>query len=66
MFHGRSFVGSMVVSTGGRADKAAYRRPIVGVQTEEANDVAMLAEVLKRRFAREKTGDTRIATRQTS
>lgn len=43
--------------------KVAYRRPIVGVQTEEANDVAMPAEVLKRRFAREKTGDTRIATR---
>lgn len=53
----------MVVFTGSRADTAAYRRPIVGVRTEEANDVAMLAEVLKRRVAREKTGDTRIAMR---
>lgn len=61
--HGRSSVGSMVVFTGGRADKAAYRRFKVRMPAEEANDVAMLAEVLRRRFAREEAGDTRFARR---
>ncbi len=59
--HGRSSVGSMVVFTGGRADKAAYRRFKVRMPAEESNDVAMLAEVLRRRFARE--ADTRFAKR---
>ncbi len=59
--HGRSSVGSMVVFTGGRADKAAYRRFKVRMPAEESNDVAMLAEVLRRRFAREE--DTRFAKR---
>jgi len=61
--HGRSSVGSMVVFTGGRADKASYRRFKVRMPAEESNDVAMLAEVLRRRFAREGTGDTRFARR---
>ncbi len=61
--HGRSSVGSMVVFTGGRADKAAYRRFKVRMPAEESNDVAMLAEVLRRRFAREHAGDTRFARR---
>jgi len=59
--HGRSSVGSMVVFTGGRADKAAYRRFKVRMPAEESNDVAMLAEVLRRRFARD--ADTRFAKR---
>ena len=53
----------MVVFTGGRADRAAYRRFRVRLPAEEANDVAMLAEVLRRRFAREGAGDTRFASR---
>ncbi|MRS11652.1 MAG: excinuclease ABC subunit UvrC [Actinobacteria bacterium] len=61
--HGRSSVGSMVVFTGGRADKAAYRRFKVRMPAEESNDVAMLAEVLRRRFAREQLGDSRFAKR---
>lgn len=61
--HGRASVGSMVVFTGGRADKDAYRRFRVRMPAEEANDVAMLAEVLRRRFARESAGDTRFARR---
>jgi excinuclease ABC subunit C len=61
--HGSSSVGSMVVFTGGRADRAAYRRFKVRLPAGEANDVAMLAEVLGRRFARQDAGDTRFATR---
>ncbi len=61
--HGHSSVGSLVVFTGGRADKAAYRRFRVRMPSEESNDVAMLAEVLRRRFAREEAGDTRFAKR---
>ena len=61
--HGRHSVGSMVVFTGGRADKAAYRRFKVRLPAEEANDVAMMGEVLRRRFAREDAGDTRFAKR---
>jgi excinuclease ABC subunit C len=53
----------MVVFTGGRADRAAYRRFRVRMPSEEANDVAMMAEVLRRRFAREGAGDTRFASR---
>ncbi|MHB1017277.1 MAG: excinuclease ABC subunit UvrC [Coriobacteriia bacterium] len=59
--HGRHSVGSMVVFTGGRADKSAYRRFKVRLPAEEANDVAMMAEVLRRRFAREDAGDSRFA-----
>ncbi len=59
--HGRHSVGSMVVFTGGRADKAAYRRFKVRLPAEEANDVAMMAEVLRRRFARDDAGDSRFA-----
>lgn len=59
--HGTSSVGSMVVFTGGRADKAAYRRFRVRMPTGEANDVAMMAEVLRRRFARDDAGDSRFA-----
>jgi excinuclease ABC subunit C len=59
--HGRNSVGSMVVFTGGRADRSAYRRFRVRLPAEEANDVAMMAEVLRRRFARAE--DTRFASR---
>jgi excinuclease ABC subunit C len=61
--HGRHSVGSMVVFSGGRADRSAYRRFRVRMAAEEANDVAMLAEVLRRRFAREQSGDARFARR---
>lgn len=60
--HGRHSVGSMVVFDGGRADAGAYRRFKVRMPSEEANDIAMMGEVLRRRFAREVAGDTRFAT----
>jgi len=60
--HGRHSVGSMVVFSGGRADSKAYRRFKVRMPSEEANDIAMMGEVLQRRFAREAAGDTRFAS----
>ncbi len=61
--HGRFSVGSMVVFSGGRADRAAYRRFKVRLDSAEANDFAMMREVLARRFAREVAGDTRFGAR---
>jgi excinuclease ABC subunit C len=51
----------MVVFSGGRPDKAAYRRFRVRLATDEANDVAMMREVLLRRFRRARSGDERFA-----
>jgi excinuclease ABC subunit C len=61
--HGRHSVGSMVVFTGGRADNSQYRRFRVRMETAEANDVAMMGEVLRRRFARETAEGKRFASR---
>jgi len=61
--HGRHSVGSMVVFTAGRADSAQYRRFKVRLDTPEANDFAMMTEVLRRRFARMGEGDTKFASR---
>jgi excinuclease ABC subunit C len=61
--HGRHSVGSMVVFTNGRADSSAYRRFRVRLDTGQANDVAMMGEVLRRRFAPERAADTRFASR---
>ncbi len=57
--HGAHSVGSMVVFTNGQADKAAYRRFKIQLPHEEANDVAMMREVLARRFAPERREDKR-------
>lgn len=59
--HGRHSVGSMVVFTNGRPDTAAYRRFRVRMDEGESNDVAMMAEVLRRRFSAERVGDERFA-----
>jgi excinuclease ABC subunit C len=61
--HGRHSVGSMVVFESGRANSAQYRRFRVRMDTPEANDVGMMAEVLRRRFAREATDGKRFASR---
>jgi excinuclease ABC subunit C len=57
--HGRHSVGSMVVFTNGRADPSGYRRFRVRMDSEESNDVAMMGEVLRRRFAPERLTDQR-------
>jgi excinuclease ABC subunit C len=60
--HGRFSVGSMVVFNGGRPDPSAYRRFRIRSETPEANDVAMMREVLQRRFAREAKEGARFAS----
>ena len=57
--HGAHSVGSMVVFTNGQADKAHYRRFKIQMPHEESNDVAMMREVLGRRFAPERRADKR-------
>jgi len=57
--HGAHSVGSMVVFTNGQPDKAAYRRFKIQMPHEESNDVAMMREVLGRRFAPERREDKR-------
>ena len=59
--HGRFSVGSMVVFDGGRPDPSAYRRFRIRLETPESNDVAMMREVLQRRFTREAKEGTRFA-----
>jgi excinuclease ABC subunit C len=61
--HGTHSVGSMVVFTNGRPDSSAYRRFRVKLDPGEANDVAMMGEVLRRRFAPARSDDDRFATR---
>ncbi len=61
-FHGAFSVGSMVVFTGGRADSSAYRRFRIRAESTEANDIAMMGEVLRRRFAPERLADGRFGT----
>ncbi len=61
--HGTHSVASMVVFTNGRADSKGYRRFKVRLDTGEANDVAMMSEVLRRRFAPERMKDGRFGSR---
>ncbi|PKQ20664.1 MAG: excinuclease ABC subunit UvrC [Actinobacteria bacterium HGW-Actinobacteria-6] len=61
--HGRHSVGSMVVFSGGRPDRASYRRFKIRMESEEANDFAMMREVLGRRFARDIADDARFGSR---
>ncbi len=61
--HGRHSVGSMVVFTNGRPDPKAYRRFRVRHDSGEANDVAMMGEVLRRRFSAARADDARFAQR---
>lgn len=61
--HGRHSVGSMVVFTNGRIDSKAYRHFRVRAETPEANDVAAMGEVLRRRFAPERMSDGRFGSR---
>ncbi|HSK48605.1 MAG TPA: excinuclease ABC subunit UvrC [Coriobacteriia bacterium] len=61
--HGRHSVGSMVVFTNGRPDPKSYRRFRIRLDEGEANDFAMMGEVLRRRFAAERMADTRFGAR---
>jgi excinuclease ABC subunit C len=61
--HGRHSVGSMVVFTNGRSDTKNYRRFRVRLESEEANDFAMMSEVLCRRFSPERMAEGRFGKR---
>lgn len=61
--HGRFSVGSMVTFEGGRADPSGYRRFRIRAESGESNDVAMMREVLERRFVREAKEGNRFARR---
>lgn len=55
--HGSNSTGSMVVFTNGVSDKAQYRRFKIRHESDEANDVAMMREVLSRRFSQDRQQD---------
>ncbi len=61
--HGTHSVGSMVVFANGRPDSKQYRRFKVRLDSGEANDVAMMDEVLRRRFSAERMADGRFGSR---
>ncbi|MDR1421713.1 MAG: excinuclease ABC subunit UvrC [Coriobacteriales bacterium] len=61
--HGRHSVASMVVFIGGSPDTSQYRRFKVRLDTGEANDFAMMGEVLGRRYAPERMADERFGSR---
>jgi len=61
--HGTHSVGSLVVFTAGKKDTSAYRRFRIRGKTDEANDVAMMREVLGRRFSNRNKEDTRFASK---
>lgn len=61
--HGRHSVASMVVFTNGRPDKSQYRRFKIRMETEEANDFAMMSEVFARRYCKERLADERFGRR---
>lgn len=57
--HGSFTVASMVVFTAGQADKSQYRRFKIRTELDEANDVVSMAEVLARRFSKDRLEDER-------
>jgi excinuclease ABC subunit C len=61
--HGKHSVASMVVFTAGQPNKAQYRRFKVRLDTGEANDFAMMGEVLGRRYAPGRMADERFGSK---
>ena len=61
--HGAHSVASMVVFTTGSPDKAQYRRFKIRMDEGEANDVAMMREVLARRYAAQRMADSRFGSK---
>ncbi len=61
--HGAFSVASMVVFTDGKPDKNQYRRFRIRMESEEANDFAMMSEVLGRRYAPERMADQRFGSK---
>lgn len=61
--HGKHSVASMVVFTNGKPDKNQYRRFKIRMETDEANDFAMMSEVLARRYAPQRMEDERFGSK---
>ena len=61
--HGKHSVASMVVFTNGKPDKKQYRRFKMRLETDEANDFAMMAETMGRRYAPERMADERFGSK---
>lgn len=59
--HGRHSVGSMAVFTNGKPDSSAYRRFRVKRPDGTQDDVGMMGELLRRRFAVGRVDDQRFA-----
>lgn len=60
--HGSHSVASMVVFTNGKPDKSQYRRFKIRLDVKEAHDFAMMSEVLKRRYSKERMEDERFGS----
>lgn len=60
--HGTHSVGSLIVFSAGKKDPKSYRRFKIRMESDEANDVAMMREVLSRRFSTQRREDTRFAS----
>lgn len=61
--HGKHSVASMVVFTDGKPDKSQYRRFKIRLQTDEANDFAMMREVFERRYNPQKMKNETFASK---
>lgn len=61
--HGKHSVASLVVFTNGRPDKSQYRRFKIRMETDEANDFAMMSEVFERRYNPRKMKDDGFASK---
>lgn len=60
--HGTHSVGSMVVFNQGSKDLSAYRRFRIRMETDQSNDIAMMRELLSRRFSTRRQKDKRFAS----
>jgi excinuclease ABC subunit C len=60
--HGNYSVASMVVFTAGQPDKSQYRRFKIRKDYGEANDFAMMSEVLRRRYSPDRMDDERFGS----
>ncbi|MGI6032433.1 MAG: excinuclease ABC subunit UvrC [Coriobacteriales bacterium] len=60
--HGNYSVASMVVFTAGKPDKSQYRRFKIRKSYGEANDFAMMSEVLRRRYSPETRADEKFGS----
>jgi excinuclease ABC subunit C len=60
--HGAHSVASMVVFSGGQVSKQDYRHFRIRLKTDEANDVAMMSEVMSRRFSEARLGDKKFGS----